>query len=68
MRNIPVTVCGGVAEVVEEIIPKGMTAEIIDFDNLRDEGEWAPPKLSKAPMDHVESVDEELAARLKARL
>jgi len=68
MRNILVTVSGGVAEVVEETVPKGMTVEIIDFDNLRDEGDWAPPKLSKAAMNFVERADEELAARLKARL
>ena len=68
MRNILVTVSGGVAEVVEETVPKGMTVEIIDFDNLRDEGDWPPPKLSKAAMDYVEKEDGELAARLKARL
>ncbi len=68
MRNILVTVSGGVAEVVEETVPKGMTVEIIDFDNLRDEGDWTPPKLSKTAMDYIEREDGELAARLKARL
>jgi hypothetical protein len=68
MQNILVTVCGGVAEVVEETVPEGMTVEIIDFDNLRDEGEWTPPELSKTAMDYVERADGELAARLKARL
>ena len=31
---ILITVHGGVAEVVEETVPKGFAAEIIDWDNL----------------------------------
>jgi len=50
----------------EETVPKGMSVELIDFDNLRDESGWTPPKLLKTA--HLESVDKELAATLKARI
>lgn len=34
MKKILVTVYGGVAEVMEDTLPPGYVAEVIDFDNI----------------------------------
>jgi hypothetical protein len=34
MKKIFITVSGGVAYVMEDTLPPGYTAEIIDFDNI----------------------------------
>ena len=43
---ILVTVSGGVAEVVPETVPAGLTVEIIDFDSLKDDPKRELAKLS----------------------
>jgi hypothetical protein len=67
METILVVVRGGVAYVVEETVPRGMTAEIIDFDNLQDLSDPTTPKFSKTARNYIERVDIDLAARLTSR-
>ncbi len=40
MKKIFITVSGGVAYVVEDTVPPGYTAEIVDFDNIDAGGEF----------------------------
>ena len=66
MQTILVIVSGGVAEVVEKSVPRGMTVEIIDFDNLQDLSGPFTPKYSRSAQKYIEHVDKHLAARLKS--
>jgi hypothetical protein len=65
VRNILITVSGGVADVVEKTVPKGIRVEIIDFDNLQDLSDPTTPKFSNAAQKYIEGEDKKLAARLK---
>jgi hypothetical protein len=62
--RILIVVEGGVADVVERTVPKGIEVEIIDFDNLRDLDPRLPPRLSKDALEYIRSEDKSLAAAL----
>jgi hypothetical protein len=62
MKHIFVSVSGGVAEVASSV-PKGISVEIIDYDNLRDGPEdWS--KLSVAAIKFVRRREPELERKM----
>lgn len=67
MKPILVVVKGGVAEVVEDTVPNGVTVEIIDFDNLEDLGDPTTPKFSRTAKKFIRQVDPDLARLLALR-
>lgn len=67
MKTILITVRGGVAEVVEKSVPKGVWVEIVDFDNLEDLGGPVRPQLSRAARMFIRKVDKELAIKLRRK-
>lgn len=64
MKPILVIVRGGVADVVEDTVPNGVTVEIIDFDNLEDLSDPTTPKFSWTARKFIERTDPQLARRL----
>jgi len=46
VRKIFITVSGGVAEVMDDTIPPGYLAEVIDFDNI-EAGDDFPSKEAR---------------------
>lgn len=67
MKTIIVAVKGGVAYVVEETVPRGISVEVVDFDNLEDLSDPTTPKFSVAARKYIEEVDEQLATQLALR-
>lgn len=67
MKSILVVVRGGVAEVVEDTVPNGVSVEIIDFDNLEDLSDPTTPKFSRTAQKFIEQSNPELARRLALR-
>lgn len=67
MKHIIVAVKGGVAYVVEETVPRGVTVEVVDFDNLEDLNDPTTPKFSATARKYIKDVDEQLAIKLASR-
>ena len=66
MQTILIIVSAGVAEVVEKTVPRGMSVEIIDFDNLQDLSGPFTPKFSRLALKYIEREDKHLGDRLKS--
>jgi len=47
VKKIFITVSGGVAEVMDDTVPSGYLAEVIDFDNI-EAGDDFPSKEARA--------------------
>jgi hypothetical protein len=70
METILVVVRGGVAYIVEETVPMGISVEVIDFDNLQDLPDFSDPttpEFSKAARNYIERTDEQVGKMLALR-
>jgi hypothetical protein len=51
-----VSVSGGVAEVIDSTVPKGIEVEIVDFDNMKDT-EPGDLRMSEAAWEYLRTDD-----------